>query len=670
MSGKFNIKDKDSVIQDQIPEDQELSNKSSKTNKSGNSKWTDNDGGWKGKKNGRRGREPRIFKGSPWGEEKFSNLNKVSSLNWQLNPDEYAIKAPSYYKVVNGTSKITTAKFLGKTNEAGNVLSRLLTLNRSSFNHYFDSVCIPIALNYMFLNYESNGLEAANITFEQAVKEALANTQSSVFTELVFFRSEATSSILGMARSHVGALVHYQTTLQNLALILTKYNQTMGLTDEMIKMGFNAESTITSELMSLLKKASFVSRLKSISTYILSKYFDKDWYDQYVPITDTPSRKCDSIREPLITAKAYYTMPSATLTSPAGIKWYDSETHVSTITTKDPFQPYVFDSKGKDITPTVTYSNFKVSDYAKKIIEVLDQNSILKWARRKFKDSNSVQSPQTYFNYINDLVGGLRAAMNKFVAQANDIETMLDRAASTNLTQWKKGNVFNPDLNSKDVYFNTIIHDLLSAYLTSPDNIKWNPTTQKWSFSVLWNEYFGIPKYDQFTGGSYLTFSVRNALFPAGYDVTDPSLLIPKLFKVEGTPVACNRASAELEVSYEVSQSSEIISDKQLSRIIPYDDMTDEIYSMRLAVLTVTRDTSARPLSAAQYLLQTLAGIGKVKWTEGRNTKTSSTIAGSILSILDGQVDCMGTAMNNYLRSNSPLRVWIDKDDSLGMVIN
>lgn len=640
------------------PVSQESTSLQTEEIKSNKTSWKGNKGGWNGRNNGTRGHQPRQFKGSPWGEEKFSNLNKITSLNWQLNPDEYAIKAPSYYKIVNGTNKITTANFQGDVNEAGNVLSRLLTLNKSSFNSYFDSVAVPMALNYMFLNYESSGLTAANITFKQAVEEALANTHSTILTELLFSRSEGTSSILGITDSRVGALIHYQTTLQNIALVLTKYNQTMGLTDEMIKMGFNAESTITSELLSLFKKSAFVARLKSISKYILSKYFDHDWYSQFVPLTDTPSRKCDSVREPVITAMAYYTMPSAKLTA-SGVSWYDSSTQVATVKTTDPFTQ-----------SSITYTNYSVSDFSKLLVGVLDQNTMLKWARRKFNNSTSVGSPQSYFNYVNDLLSGLAAAVDKFVAQATDIEVFLDRAASAGLTNWKKGSVFNPDLNSKDLYFNTIIHDMLSAYLTSPDKISWNPATQKWSFSVLWNEFFGVPKYDQYTGGSYITFSVRNAILPNGFDPADPALLTPKLFNINNSPVACNRSGSEISVRYDIMNANEIINDNQLSRIIPYDDMTDPIFAIRIANLTVTRVVSARPISTAQYLMQTLAGFGKVTWTEGKTVKTIASLSGSILSVLDGQVDCLGSDMINYLRSNSPLRVWIGKDKNIGMIIN
>lgn len=212
---------------------------------------------------------------TPWIETRLSKLKEVRALTWALEPNKLATQAATYYLITNDSNPVRTAQFSGNDNLSGNTISRLLTLNNSAINYNFDSLNFELAMNYMFLNYSADsGQTAGNTIYSQAVVEALADTHSNILTELLFSKSKGYTNLQGLSDNRVAALVHYQTFCQNLALINTKYNQLMLLTNELTNMGYNAESANTEELYALFKRSTFVARLKAMSKYLMSKYFD------------------------------------------------------------------------------------------------------------------------------------------------------------------------------------------------------------------------------------------------------------------------------------------------------------------------------------------------------------------------------------------------------------
>lgn len=597
------------------------------------------------------------FELSPWVKTKFSAMREVSALNWPLEPTKKAIEAPTYYPIINGTNKLVSANFVGAPNEAGNTLSRLLTINRSTFNDYYDSISIPLEMKYLFLAYSSADIgKSINQHFSEAVNESLANTHSTILTELLFSRSTGETSMPELIDNRIASLVHYQCMLQNLALILTKYNQLMLLTDELVKMGFKAEAAITTELLALLKKSSMIAQFKSLAKTMLGKYFDYEWYKNFTKLTEVPTRKSNSIREPLITTTPYYALPNAKLIS-EGVAWYDSSSFTTGCTITSLFT-------GGD-----NYSyleNTDMATYTQALVQLLDQEHVLKFTRQLFNGTlptkSNYQTPTvtTYFNNIVKLVRAVQTILNKFTAAATDIEVFLDRAQTAGIMNWKKGIGFALQMESGEVNYNAIINDVLTAYLTSPSKVKWNPTIQKWSYSVLWDEFTGIPKYDQFTGGAYLLFSVRSADIGTT-DPLDPAIMIPKLFSITSNPEIVNRSGKPISLGFVVKTPAQLMIDPVLSRILPYSDMTSDEYSLRIASANGDASNPGR-ISTLIYLLTSQFQIGQVQWTSGKKSLSQTFCKESTLSILDAQIESLGVDLINYVRSNAPLAVWTTKD--------
>lgn len=610
---------------------------------------------------------------TPWIETRLSKLKEVRALTWALEPNKLATQAATYYLLTNDSNPVRTAQFSGNDNLSGNTISRLLTLNNSSINYNFDSLNFELAMNYMFLNYSAtDGQTAGNTIYSQAVVEALAETHSNILTDLLFSKSTGVTNMRGLSDNRVASLVHYQTFCQNLALINTKYNQLMLLTNELTNMGYNAESANTEELFALFKRSTFVARLKAMSKYLMSKYFDFSWQRKFSNITDVPSRKSSSIREPLLTASCFYVMPEAKLTSDGTSYWYDSTTMIT--------QSEMLDVVSGVVTPVPSAD---IGTLTRMFCHLMDQSTILKWSRAKFYGNSTVSALQ-YYNAVVTILNAVTAVSDKFVAQATDIEVYLDRAKYANLTQWEKGATFEPIMTSGSVSYNVIIHSILKNSRATPSTATWSPHIQAWVFSTFWDEFSGVPEYDMNTGGSYLTFSVRNVQLGTHGTLgvlseDDPAAILPKLFSLNGNPVMINRLGEKYEIASATLTPSQVLADPNIARIIPYQDMVTDNYAITLPSVTFTASsdqiatTDSWRFSAAHYILSNLFGIGQIRFPQSSGSGdpvqvTSNFVNPTIISVLDVVMDNNSSEMINFLRANSPLRVYVDRGNSkIGM---
>lgn len=69
-------------------------------------------------------------------------------------------------------------------------------------------------------------------------------------------------------------MLHYQTVLQNLAVVLSKANQLYLLEQELINMGFQREASIVMDLCAQMNKATVKDRLVVLSNHLSSEFFD------------------------------------------------------------------------------------------------------------------------------------------------------------------------------------------------------------------------------------------------------------------------------------------------------------------------------------------------------------------------------------------------------------
>lgn len=553
----------------------------------------------------------------------------------KADPITEATTASQPYAIVASTNRILGGVYPGTDNLNGNILSQLMISNQSKLVNAFDSGSLTIQMNYLYLNLkDKTNPYAVNTYMGVAINEALSRTNAEMTSQLPFATQTVdVNNNLADAdfTNKLYILALYQSMLQNTASVLAKYIQTMSIEKHLIDMGFNREANFTQEIFSLFKKKSLVGKLQALATTLYGEYFDADWYKQINTLTMIPSRKSTSVRDPLLTIIATHVLPNITVKQGTTTLYATSDFAVEVDST--------------------TYDQRQI---AEKIITLLDQRSILEWSRRKFNGQDSILTPQAYFNELIAWLDRLAAVMARVSNQMSDLRTYLDVMGKANLNQWKVGTMFDMTAVSKGpIMFNKILHDTFAAYLNSPEKVKFDSDTQRWTMYTTWNEFTGIPDYDQISGGSFLAFSLRT-IDPNGLSASDSRLLVPKLFTVTTDSVLfTSRIGFTTTFSYDVMTSTEIKNSHVLSRLIPLNTMDVSARIPKTSLITAGDIPSAS--SSAFEIMQTVFGYGKIEVATG---SFNYAIGRDIISFIDIQVSDINNAMLTFVRSFAPFRVW------------
>lgn len=581
--------------------------------------------------------KPRVdSESSTLGQIAFKDLNTVRPITIYANPTDQATRSAVPYAIINGTNKVFETEYPGSKNTAGNVIPQLANSNSSKFLDLMDCGKIDLELNYLYAAIKPTDYnQALNVQMGKSMDEALSKAYSELFIELPFFKDTITSDMINCdASNRTQAFIWYQTMLQNIACIPAKYNMLMSLEQHIKDMCYNRNVAPLDDLFGLLKKAAFKAKLTAFSQTITGEYFDMNWFKQVNTLTMVPSRKTNSMRDPLLIIDAIHKIPSI-LIKAAG----DTE---------------VLNSTKYDIEIEGTQTKFEY--VIKRLVNLLSPYNILKWARQYTEGSGDFASttPTVYFNTIVETVELLRKALNRFPSDVAEIRTVLDTANRVGMNRWSQGIYF--ELTRDNTYnpiFNKLCHDVFVNYLAAPDAIKFNETTQRWGFYSLWDEFLGIPKYDRVNGGSFLTFSTRKV---TGSPSTDTKALIPQLFTIPSDEKAnfVNRKGIIVDLTYTTMNSTAIDSSAVYSRL---NALNSSDYSQRIPTANLSSGYSGIPQlgSAIEYLLARLFGLGNIKIS---SSVTNSTLNSEIICAIDVEMEDITNAMIAYAQAYAPFKVY------------
>lgn len=581
--------------------------------------------------------KPRVdTESSTLGQIAFKDLNTVKPITIYSNPTDQATRSAVPYAIINGTNKVYETEYPGSRNTAGNVIPQLSNSNSSKFLDLMDCGKIDLELNYLYAAIKQTDYnQALNVQMGKSMDEALSKAYSELFIELPFFKDTITSNMINCdSNNRTQAFIWYQTMLQNIACIPAKYNMLMSLEQHIKDMCYNRNVAPLDDLFGLLKKAAFRAKLTAFSQTITGEYFDMNWFKQVNTLTMVPSRKTNSMRDPLLIIDAIHKVPSLKITAAGDIT--------------------VLDSSDYNIMVDNVSTSFEL--VIKRLVNLLSPYNILKWARQYTEGSGDFSSttPTTYFNTIVETVELLRKALNRFPSDVADIRTVLDTANRVGMNRWNQGIYF--ELTKDNTYnpvFNKLCHDVFVNYLAAPHNIKFNTTTQRWGFYSLWDEYLGIPKYDRVNGGSFLTFSTRNI---SGSPSTDTKALIPQLFTIAVNEKAnfVNRKGIVIDLTYTTMTASQINSDAVYSRL---NALGSSDYSQRIPTANLSSGYSSVPQlgSAVEYLLARLFGLGNIKIS---SSVTNKTLNSEIICAIDVEMEDITNAMIAYAQAYAPFKVY------------
>jgi len=601
----------------------------------------------------------------------FRDLQNVGMIEVKADPNSQAEKAGVPYNIIALTNKVLDANYTGYDNISGNVLTRLQNSNDSQLLNNFDTVSMNVRVNYGYMCYETSATTnhnnlAVNREMLKAFNEALSKGYSTMLTQLPFYTNKIESglpSISGLTTEQediygkFGGVIHYQTVQQNLVAPLAKYIQTMSLEQELATMSFRREAPLITALYGLLRKKAFIANLNSIGTNVIGEYFDLNWYKQNNTLINIPSRRSRSMLDPLVTATATTYIPWCTMSIISGettTKYYDSRDVLKT--TGIYLNPDTWQFDGTAESPyTIT-----LEQAVYRLNRLLDQQTILTWARKLNTTPNEVHSintPSAYYQNIVKLIEAINVMATGFVTNIADIRTFIDKLQESGMVYWQKGVKLSVDhIEAVPVTYNVLLHNMVSAYIGGSKTMVYDTNTQRWQCYTLWNKYEGIAEFDRKSGGSFLTFGLRNldlgSLAPTDIAMCLPILLSPELTSGSSKCLATTRLGYLKQVTYQ--SSTNILDDPVLSRLDPLKiGFSVKVPYMDISELT-TAAARAKITSSCLQLLQNLAGYGKVKRT---STLFDSVCDPDYICFIDVQLEDVSNEMITYCRNYSPFRV-------------
>lgn len=601
----------------------------------------------------------------------FRDLQNVGLIEVKADPNTEASKAGVPYNIIAQTNKVIDAKYSGYDNIAGNVITRLQNSNDSQLLNNYDTISMNIRINYLYMCYKTSSATnhnniAVNRELLKAFNEALSKGYSTMLTQLPFYTNKISTNlpaITGLTTEQqdiygkFGGIIHYQTVQQNLVAPLAKYIQTMSLESEIAMMSYRREAPLITSLYGLLRKKAFIANLNSIGNNVLGEYFDLNWYKQNNTLINIPSRKSRDMLDPLITATATTCIPTCLMQVRSGqtlTTYYDSTEVLQTTGIFLNPDTWTFDG---DTDEPYTLS---LEEAVYRLNRLLDQQTILTWARKLNttpSEVNTINTPSAYYQNIIKLIEAINIMATKFVTNITDIRTFIDKLQESGMVYWKKGIKLSVDhVAPVAVNYNVLLHNMVSAYVGGSKTMIYDDNTQRWQCYTLWNKYEGIAEFDRKSGGSFLTFGLRNLdttnIAPTDVAMCLPILLAPELVTGATKCLATTRLGFMRQI--EPQSVTNILSDNVLSRLDPLKIG----FSIKMPTIDVSAitDTTARAkiASASLQLVQHICGYGRIKKT---STTYESVCDPDYICFIDVQLEDVSNEMITFCRNYSPFRV-------------
>lgn len=604
----------------------------------------------------------------------FRDLQNVGSIEVKADPNSEILKGGYPYSIIAQTNKVVDAKYAGRPNIDGNILTRLQNSNKSQLLNVFDVVTINVRTNYLYACYKTsetthhNNL-AVNYELVKSINEALSKGYSTMLTQLPYYTDTIAtdmpevSGVDAGVYGKLGGLLHYQTVLQNAVSPLSKYIQTISLQQTVLNMSYRREAPTVTALYGLLMKKAFKATMNSIGTNIIGEYFDVSWYKQLNTLANVCSRKSDSMADPLMTATMTTLIPKCTFTTPGSeTPYYDSD-KVLESRAGVWFNPDTWENEGTSQEPVKL--SFETLVY--RLNRMLDVSTILTWARKLNTDPNSIgiiTTPSAYYQIIIKYIEALNIILASFNTYMTELRTFIDKLESSGMVYWKKGiSISIEGIKDYTPTYNVILHNMIACYIGNSSEMKYDQSTQRWQAVTLWNKYTGIPKFDSISGGAFLTFGLRN-INQGDLDNTDIAMCLPVMFASELDTnttkcLATTRKGVQLQITPDIQES--LISDPVLSRLDPLDvAFKVKVPTMTTVGLGTELSTTehAKLASAASKLLLTICGYGRVTYGQSAlESNTTSACDPDYVCFLDLQIEDVSNEMIQFCRNYTPFRI-------------
>lgn len=621
----------------------------------------------------------------------LSKLPK-SSYSVQADPYDAALPVSAPYPMLAKFNKAVGGSYAGDDNIDGGNVQQYANSTRSKFLAFFDFMKMKISLNYRYMPsrlaqlpttegpdgpYVGSGLVDQA---RQSIAEATSVLQATTFTQMAIYNYAVETDIpMGTARrtakkykgkDGVEHTVYLYTDLSDVIYATTRYYQTF-LQDVIntlnwhnsfrLKMGtcirssWNRETPSLNSLFSLFKKKSWTALVDSVMLALPGEYVDVEWAKQANALALMPSRRSNSITDPVLELQTR-------LIHPGVFKMWILDS-TGEITGNGPFYDDAIDMVKTILTGgTPATQQISVWDALDDINNHLSAEYAMAWARSSDENKLTVETDNAYFNYVKYRLDVLSLCMTTFKTKFNDVREVLDVVSRTGLVTWSKG--FRPSITRDTdaaLFDNKIVDDVYQMVFSGANNVHIDTHTKRWRTYTLWNMYSGIPEYDSKSGGAFLTFSGKN--IDTADDVDYVFKYVPQMFMADetiltssDTGVVVNTVARDGATAYIKAKVVNGATNVSLARLFPLDSMSN--YTIKIPVLYGELDNEHR--STMIKTLTQVFGMGQI------NGEDTVYIEPDLLAIYDIEINDITNDCIAYARSNAPFKGATQYEGNLG----
>lgn len=603
----------------------------------------------------------------------LSNLPKGS---YSVKADPYSAALPSSvpYNILAKFLKAVGGNYAGENNIDGGNVQQYANAVNSKFLDYFDSFRMKIDLNYRYLPILKGGRTGKALVDEmrKSIAEALSVLQSTTYTNLAInnFAIETDLEMGSAAESTINInnvdtkvyqnstdviyamSIYYQIFLQEGLSVMNSHNSFRLKQGTAIRDAWGREVPNLNAFFGLMNKKAFLSLLDSINLSFEGEYVDTDFMKQVNYLTFMPSRRSNSITDPVLELQGKMAHPTI------------FKVHI--IGNNGEYVDTIYDDAKLGLTMTVNEEATFVSYWSAcdSLKDYLSLEATKRWARGSYTPGGIVGTDNARYNAIKSMFDVIIASFVYFKPQWSDFRECLDVMTRTGTISWTKG--FRPSV-TKDtdapLFMNLIVDDIYKMVMSGNDKLEYNDSTKRWTTFTQWNMYTGIPEYDSKQGGAFITFSSKNY---TGLATEDEQIdYLPLMFNTSPSSngiyvVGISRRGKVANLTYDVVTISE---DKVLTRLAPLGSQSS--LQIRIPYLKYS-DNTTLTMSERSTLYKTLTqifGMAKIGLTA---TTTDTSLDPDIIAIYQIEICDITNEAITYSRANAPFRGTTSSQGLLG----
>ena len=612
-----------------------------------------------------------------------------SSYSIKADPYTAALPTSEPYPLLAKFNRVADASYSGEDNIDGGNVQQYANSTTSAFLKYFDSFRLKYNVNYRYLPITTKTTVGKSLVDEQrkSIAEAVSVLKATTFTQMAInnFAVETDLAMgsaqpkqIGTRKQMVGGQeqdvpimaytdltdviyamsIYYQIFLQDSLSVMNWHNSFRLKQGTAIRDAWNREVPNLNSFFGLMNKKAFLSLLESINLSFEGEYVDKDFMTQMNILCLMPSRRSNSITDPVLELQIGWEHPKTFRLFLLDDKGLADDTKV------------FFDDANLKLTIPVAGSAKSVTywEACDNLRDYLSLEATKLWARSSYSPASITGTDNARYNQIKAYFDVITACFVMFKPLWADYRETLDVMTRTGTLNWSKG--FRPSIvkdTDAGLFYNLIVDDIYNMALSGPDVINYDPATKRWRTYSKWNMYTGIPAYDTKAGGSFLSFSFKSDM-PTGKDDTEQIEYLPILFSYnadqlncvgvsrDGYECAITTGAVKMSETHVLSRLAPLASQKDLTIRVPTFDSSDNVDLM----------DSNEHISTLYKTLTQMFGMCRIETSNASGISYDYSLDPDILAIYQEEVSDITNLAITYARANAPFRGTTSSADLLG----